>query len=235
MTETIFTEDAYAESCEAEVVAAGEKGVVLDRTVFYATSGGQPGDTGALRSAAGREVAVIDTVKDRETGDLLHVTEQGVEPPAAGDKVRAVIDWGRRHRHMRMHTCLHLICAILDSEITGASVGSEKGRIDLNLAESPDKEALGGELNRLIGEDHPVTATWISDQELAGRPELVRTMSVKPPSGLGRVRLISIEGVDLQPCGGTHVGSTAEIGRVRIGKIENKGRRNRRINVLFDE
>jgi misacylated tRNA(Ala) deacylase len=149
--------------------------------------------------------------------------------------VTAEIDWERRHRHMRMHTCLHLLCAVVTGDVTGGQIGADKGRLDFNLPDTQlDKEAITAGLNRLIDEDHPVEPRWISDAELATQPDLVRTMSVKPPSGSGRVRLLDIAGVDLQPCGGTHVRRTGEIGRVRVGKIENKGRQNRRINVLFD-
>jgi misacylated tRNA(Ala) deacylase len=159
-----------------------------------------------------------------------------VTPPAAGTKAIAEIDWERRHRLMRMHTCLHLLCAVVPGEVTGGQVGDGKGRLDFNLPEGGlDKEAIAAALNRLIEEDHPVRPVWITDAELAAKPELVRTMSVKPPTGAGRVRLLEIEGVDLQPCGGTHVRRTGEIGPIQVGKIESKGRQNRRINIAFAE
>ncbi|MGE4562583.1 MAG: alanyl-tRNA editing protein, partial [Rhodospirillales bacterium] len=172
----------------------------------------------------------------RVTGRHLHVPVDGAPALVAGDAVTAKIDWGRRHKLMRMHSTLHLLCALIDSKITGAQVGVEKSRIDFNLPDKPlDKDHISAELNRLIGENRPMSAQWITDEELASKPDLIRTMSVKPPTGVGRVRLVAIEGVDLQPCGGTHVLSTGEIGRIRVGKIENKGKHNRRINVHLDD
>ncbi len=236
MTEEIFRQDAYMRSCEATVTAVDERGIVLDRTVFYAAGGGQPGDTGVLRADGAAPVAIADTLKDRGTGEHLHVPAEGAPLLAVGDRVTAEIDWQRRHRLMRMHTCLHLLCGVIDGGVTGGSIGEAKGRLDFDLPDTAlDKQAITAQLNRLIGEDHPVSAEWITDAELADRPDLVRTMSVKPPSGAGRVRVLKVEGVDAQPCGGTHVKSTAEIGRVRVGKIENKGKHNRRVNVLFDD
>ena len=235
VTEDLFRDDAYARSCEATVTAVGDGGIVLDRTVFYYTSGGQPGDTGTLTGADGRVVAIVGTVKDRETGAHRHVSAEGAPALAPGDAVVAAIDWGRRHRLMRMHTLLHLICARVAGAITGASVGDGKGRVDLDAPEPIDRETLEAEVNALIAEDRPVTASWITDDDLAARPDLVRTMSVAPPTGTGRVRLIEVAGADLQPCGGTHVRSTGEIGPVRLGKIEKKGRHNRRVTVHLAE
>jgi misacylated tRNA(Ala) deacylase len=218
------------------VTASGPEGLRLDRTVFYPMGGGQPGDCGSLTLPDGSRLRVVDAVKGESHEDVVHVLEEGATPPAPGTQVTAEIDWDRRHRHMRMHTCLHLLCAVVTGDVTGGQIGADKGRLDFNLPDTQlDKEAITAELNRLVAEDHPVQPRWISDDELAAQPELVRTMSVKPPSGGGRVRLLDIAGVDLQPCGGTHVRQTGEIGRVRVGKIENKGRQNRRINILFDE
>jgi misacylated tRNA(Ala) deacylase len=234
--DAIFRTDPYARSCEATVLRADETGIRLDRTVFYPMGGGQPGDHGVLRLADGSVIPIRDTVKGTGPDDILHLTGPGVTPPAAGTKVTAEIDWERRHRLMRMHTCLHLLCAVVPGEVTGGQVGDGKGRLDFNLPEGGlDKEAIAAALNRLIEEDHPVRPVWISDEELAAKPELVRTMSVKPPTGAGRVRLLEIEGVDLQPCGGTHIRRTGEIGPVQVGKIESKGRQNRRINIAFAE
>ena len=232
MTEDLFRDDAYLKSCEATVVSADAAGIVIDRTVFYPTGGGQPGDTGALTWDGG-QARIVDARKGGKPGDILHVPEEDAALPPPGASVTAVIDWERRHRLMRMHTCMHLLSAIVDGEITGGQVGDGKGRVDFNLPDtSIDKEAVGADLNRLIEENHPVAATWITDAELATRPELIKTMSVKPPVGAGRVRLMRVgDGVDLQPCGGTHVAATGEIGPVEIGKIENKGRQNRRINL----
>lgn len=236
MTEHLFREDAYAKTCRATVTAADGRGIQLDRTVFYATGGGQPGDTGVLRTEDGVEISIAETRTDRETGEHLHVPAEGSPEIRAGCAVTAVVDWQRRFRLMRMHTSMHLLCALIPQSVTGGAVGEVKSRLDFNLPEGGlDKEWLTEELNRLVTEDHEVSTIWISDGELAAQPELVRTMSVKPPTGAGRVRLVKIGEVDLQPCGGTHVARTSEIGRVRIGKIENKGKQNRRINILLDE
>jgi len=235
MTEELFRKDAYLTNCAATVTGVDDRGIRLDRTVFYYTSGGQPGDTGVLRSADGREVRIVDCIKDRESGAHLHLPADGTARLAPGDRVTAEIDWPRRHRHMRMHTCLHLLSALVPGAITGAALGDIKGRIDLDAPQPLDKQRLQTDLDRLIAEDRSVRSFWISDAELAAKPELVRTMTVKPPTGQGRVRLIEVEGTDLQPCGGTHVRSTGEIGAVRIGKIDKKGKHNRRINVLFED
>jgi len=235
MTEEVFRDDAYARSCEATVVAVNERGgVILDRTVFYPTGGGQPGDSGVLRLADGGALKIATTVKADD--GIVHVPEAEQDLPVPGTAVTAEIDWDRRYRHMRMHTCLHLLCAAVPHGVTGGQIGAEKGRLDFDLGEATlDKEAITAALNRLVGEDHPVGPRWIEDAELDANPDLVRTMSVQPPRGTGRVRLLEIPGVDLQPCGGTHVRRTSEIGRVRVGKIESKGKRNRRVNVVFDE
>ncbi len=236
MTEELFREDAYVKLCQATVTAVGDGGIELDRTVFYPTGGGQAGDSGKLEGADGSIVVIVETRKDRESGALLHVPAEGSSLPQVGDTVKASLDWDRRHRLMRMHSCLHLLCSLIDGGVTGGSISEAKGRLDFDLQDTNlDKEAISAQLNQLIEADAPVGSQWISDAEMTERAELVRTMSVKPPMGQGRVRLINIEGVDLQPCGGTHVRSTGEIGRVRIGKIENKGKHNRRVNVLFDE
>lgn len=231
-TDELFREDGYLKACEATVTAVGEGGIKLDRTVFYPTGGGQPGDSGVLKFAGG-QVKIVDTRKDQDAGGILHVPEEGAALPAVGDAVTAEIDWERRHKHMRMHTCMHLLCSLVEGDVTGGQVGEAKSRLDFNIPESPDKEALGEKLNAIIAEDHPVTISWITDEELDAQPDLVRTMSVQPPRGTGRIRIIDVDGVDLQPCGGTHVKSTGEIGGVRIGKVENKGKQNRRINILL--
>jgi misacylated tRNA(Ala) deacylase len=234
MTELLFRDDAYLRSCPARVVAVDERGIRLDRTVFYPTGGGQPGDCGALRLADGTAVAIVDTIKGDSADEVIHVPAPGAAVPQPGAEVTAEIDWERRHKLMRMHTCLHLLCAVVPGAVTGGSVGDGRGRLDFDVpGASLDKEAIAAGLNRLIAEGHAVAPRWIDDAELAARPELVRTMSVKPPTGTGKVRLLEIEGVDLQPCGGTHVRDTGEIGAVEITKIENKGRQNRRINLTF--
>ena len=235
MSEELFREDAYLKSCEAKITAAVDGGIELDRTVFYPAGGGQPGDSGIIRTQYGSELEVIDTLKG-EGGEIIHVLAEDVSTmPKVGDSVTLEIDWERRFKHMRMHTTLHLLCALVDGSITGAQVGADKSRVDFNIPESPDKEKLGQDLNRLIKENHSVLISSITDAELDANPELVRSLSVAPPRGSGRVRIVNVDGVDLQPCGGTHVGATGEIGTVRIGKIENKGKQNRRINVHLVE
>ena len=236
MTEELFRDDGYLKECEATVTAASEAGIVLDQTVFYYTSGGQPGDIGTLTTADGVGIDIVDTRKDRESGTYLHVPAEGSPTLAVGDKLTARINWEQRHRYMRMHTCMHLLCSVIDGGVTGGSISNGKGRIDFDLPVLDlDKEAIAAEINQRIEENVPVTSSWISDEEMAANMDMVRTMSVKPPSGQGRVRLINVEGVDLQPCGGTHVKATGEIGPIRVGKIENKGKHNRRVNLHFVE
>ena len=234
MTEAIFREDSYLRECAATVVSADARGIVLDRTVFYPTGGGQPGDIGELRLADGGSIAIVDTVKGDGPDDIRHVPAPGSPLPEAGAAVVAAIDWERRHRHMRMHTCMHLLCAVVPGAVTGGQVGAERSRLDFDVpGEALDKAVLTEKLNALVAADHAVEPRWITDAEMAERPDLVRTMSVKPPSGHGRVRLLDIGGIDLQPCGGTHVRRTGEIGRVEVAKIENKGRQNRRVIIAF--
>ncbi|MCH9019332.1 MAG: alanyl-tRNA editing protein [Proteobacteria bacterium] len=232
--ERIFEDDAYARACDAVVISAGADGIRLDRTVFYAMGGGQPGDTGVLRLEDGAEAAIVDARRGESPGDVVHVPAEGAALPAAGAKVTAEIDWQRRHRLMRIHTCLHLLCAVVDGPVTGGQISDGKGRLDFDIPElTLDKAAITAALNRLIEENHAVRPRWITEDELAAEPELVKTMSVRPPMGQGRVRLLEIEGVDLQACGGTHVAATGEIGRVEVRKIENKGRHNRRVVIAF--
>ena len=234
MTELVFRNDAYAKSCDAIVTHVDERGIQLDRSVFYPTGGGQPGDIGMLRSSAG-DIAIAGTIKggaDEAPDTVIHVPVANGRMPAVGETVIAEIDWMRRHRLMRFHTSMHLLCSIVPGAVTGGSIGEDKARLDFDVAtDSLDREAIESRLSALVAGAHPVTSRWIADDEMATRPELVRTMSVKPPTGQGRVRLLDIEGVDLQPCGGTHVQNTSEIGRVVITKIENKGKQNRRIII----
>ncbi len=235
MTERLYEQDSYLQETEAVVVAARDDAVVLDRTVFYARGGGQPGDSGALVLPSGQTVWITDTVKG-EGEQILHLVAEGSPLPAPGDKVLARIDWDRRHRHMRMHTCMHLLCALVDAPVTGGNLNDQKGRLDFDLPESTvDKASLTAALNELIQRRIDTSLEWITDEELAAQPELVKTMSVQPPTGAGRVRLLRVGEVDLQPCGGTHVANTGEIGPVRVSKIEKKSRLNRRISVVFDE
>ncbi|MCH2323503.1 MAG: alanyl-tRNA editing protein [Pseudomonadales bacterium] len=236
MTEEIFRDDAYAQSCTANVLEADERGVILDRTVFYSEGGGQPGDTGTITTADGSSVQVVGTYKDRDGRGILHVLAKGQNPLTAGTEVTAEIDWDRRYKHMRMHSCLHLLCSLVDGGVTGGSISVEKSRLDFDLKDvTLDKEELTAGLNRLVEENHSLSASWINDEEMEAQQDLVRTMSVKPPSGTGKVRLMHVEGIDLQPCGGTHVKASGEIGQVRVSKIENKGKHNRRVNIVLTE
>jgi misacylated tRNA(Ala) deacylase len=230
MTEELFREDAFARQCDANVVGLGSDGVRLDRTVFYCTGGGQPGDRGRLVLAEGGALEVIDTVKAAE--GIVHRVAEGSALPAVGARLRAEIDWDRRHRLTRMHSALHLLCRAVDCPVTGGQVGEARSRLDFDAGEL-DKEEIAARLAQWIADDRRVRHFWIDADELAARPELVRTMSVRPPTASGRVRLVEIEGLDLQACGGTHVRSTGEIGRLEVGKIENKGRQNRRVNLLL--
>jgi misacylated tRNA(Ala) deacylase len=236
MTELLFRDDAYLRSCDARVISADARGIRLDRTVFYPMGGGQPGDNGVLRLASGQEIAIIDTIKGELPEGVFHVPAPGSMLPETAAELVAEIDWDRRHRLMRMHTCLHLLCSVVPGAVTGGQVADGRGRLDFDVpGSSLDKGEIADRLNALIAKAHPVGPRWITDEELAVQPELVRTMSVKPPSGMGRVRLIEISGVDLQPCGGTHIRNTAEIGPVAVTKIENKGKQNRRVILAFAE
>ena len=232
MTEELFREDAYARSCEARIAVVVEDGVCLDRTVFYCMGGGQPGDRGRLLLDDGAALQVVDTVKDGAR--ILHRLIDVDGLPAVGARVIGEVDWPRRHRLMRMHSALHLLCAAIGRPVTGGQVGEHKSRLDFDLQGEPvDKDQIAEVIERWIAEDHPISHRWVDAAELEARPELVRTMSVRPPTSAGRVRLVEIAGVDLQACGGTHVRSTGEIGAVSVGKIENKGRQNRRISLTL--
>ena len=237
MTELLFRDDAYLKSCEASVLAVSDKGgIVLDRTVFYATAGGQPGDKGRMVWDGG-SAAIATTVYD-EAKNVVHVPADGQPLPPIGAAVSAELDWDNRYRNMRAHTLMHLLCDSVPFPVTGGAINEDGGRIDFDIPEGqiPDKVELTARINRLIAEDHVVTFRWITDAEMAENQHLIRTMSVKPPSGTGRVRLVMIGengSVDLQPCGGTHVASTGLIGPAAVSKIENKGRINRRIRVVF--
>jgi misacylated tRNA(Ala) deacylase len=232
MTQLLYREDPYLATCEARVVGTRGNAVVLDRTICYARGGGQPGDSGSLLRGDGGVLAIADTLHG-DGGEILHVVGDDGPLPAAGEPVRIDLDWPRRHAHMRMHSCLHLLGAVLRYGVTGGNITAERSRLDFDMDASPDREAVEAELNALVERDLPVRAFWIDEAELDSRPELVRTLSVRPPRGAGRIRLLEIPEVDLQPCGGTHVARTGEIGAVRIGKIEKKGRRNRRVYVGF--
>ena len=234
MTEKLFLDDPRLRSATATVVSSAPEGIVLDRTVFYARSGGQPGDIGVLRWD-GQETPIADTIKG-EGETILHVRATGAALPPAGTTVEGEIDWDRRHRLMRMHTAMHLLCSLIKgAAVTGGSVGADRSRLDFDLPNPPPKEQIEAGLNALIEADHPVCIEWVEESVLDTNPDLVRTMSVAPPRGTGRLRLMRIGDndslVDLQPCGGTHVARTGEIGRVSVVKIENKGKQNRRIII----
>ena len=234
MTEKLFLDDPGLRSATGRCWQADPTGIVLDRTVFYARSGGQPGDVGVLRWDDG-ETVIADTVKG-EGETILHVPAPGASLPPVGATVAGEIDWDRRYRLMRMHTAMHLLCSLIKgAAVTGGSVGADRSRLDFDLPNPPPKEAIEAGLNALVEADHPVRIEWVDEAVLDADPGLVRTMSVTPPRGAGRLRLMRIgEGdapVDLQPCGGTHVARTSEIGRMTVVKIENKGRQNRRIII----
>jgi misacylated tRNA(Ala) deacylase len=239
MTESLYRTDPYLKEVEAVVAAiTPEGGIVLDRTIFYPTGGGQPGDAGVV-SWDGREIAIATTVKG-EGAEIVLIPGEAAGLPEVGQTVLQSLDWDRRHRHMRVHTALHLLSVVIPLPVTGGAIATDKGRLDFDMPETPHaKEALEDALNDLVEADLPVVEDWITDEGLAANPGLVKTMSVAPPRGQGRVRLIRIgtgpSQVDLQPCGGTHVARTGEIGRLRLGKIEKKGARNRRVNLHLDD
>jgi misacylated tRNA(Ala) deacylase len=243
VTEPLFLEDAYLRQATARVLAADERGVLLDRTNLYARSGGQPGDAGTLRWDGG-EAAVAEAIKGEaatgQPGSILHTLAPGAALPPVGAEVTLDLDWPRRHLHMRMHTTLHLLCSLMPGiYATGNQIGAQKSRLDFDLPEPPAKEWFNERLAELVAADHPTGTSWITDAELDANPQMVRTLSVQPPRGAGRVRLVRIgpqdAPIDLQPCGGTHVRSTGEIGRVEVSKLESKGRQNRRIHIVLPE
>ncbi|MBN9245610.1 MAG: alanyl-tRNA editing protein [Mesorhizobium sp.] len=237
-TEALFRDDAYLKETEAHVVAVTERGgVILDRTIFYATSGGQPGDTGSLEREDGSRIAVAATVTGETKEEIVHLPAEGQALPAVGERLRLTIDWPRRHLLMRMHAACHLLSVVCPFPITGASVAEDDSRVDFDIPDTGyTKEDVTAKLMELVHADHPIFIRWISDEEFAANPGLVKSKNVRPPSGTGRIRLVCIgEGatVDSQPCGGTHVARTGEVGEIHIGKIEKKGRENRRFRIRF--
>jgi misacylated tRNA(Ala) deacylase len=238
MTDELFREDATLLECAATVLALDDAGVVLDRTVFYPLGGGQAGDAGALVNEAGAVLTIVDTRKHKDRpGDIAHVPApgSGLAAFAPGTRVTARIDAARRLAHRRFHTTTHLLCALVPHPVDGCSITAGYARLDFHMNEALDKEALNGGIARLVAEAHAVRHRWISEAELDANPQLVRSMSVQPPRGLGRIRVLEIEGVDLQPCGGTHVSNTAEIGAVIVTKIEKKSAMTRRVVLGFAE
>jgi misacylated tRNA(Ala) deacylase len=235
-TELIFREDAYLDRVAATVLRVNERGgVVLDRTVFYATGGGQPGDVGTLTREDGSILPIATAVwDDAAKTEIAHVAPEGAALPAPGEQVGAAINWPIRHARMRIHTALHLLSVALPYPVTGGSIGDGEGRLDFDIPDAGlDKDAITARLAEMVARNAAVTERWISDAELDANPSLVKTMSVKPPRGSGRVRLIEIEGLDLQPCGGTHVRRTGEIGAVTVTGIEKKGKQNRRVRIAL--
>ncbi|MCO5066020.1 MAG: alanyl-tRNA editing protein [Rhizobiaceae bacterium] len=236
-TELIFREDAYRKEDEARVVAVDERGILLDRTIFYGTSGGQPGDTGKLLRGDGAAIDIVSTVTGHTKDEIVHVPAPGGSLPEIGERLQLAIDWPRRYKLMKMHTACHLLSVIYPYPITGASVSEDDSRVDFDFSEGEySKEDATARLMEMVEANHPVFTRWITEDELAANPGLVKSKNVRPPSGTGRIRLVCIgenAAVDSQPCGGTHVASTGEIGQIHIGKIEKKGRENRRFRIRF--
>jgi misacylated tRNA(Ala) deacylase len=232
--ERLFRDDAYLKSCAARVVALSERGIELDRTVFYPRGGGQPGDTGGLRRADGVEVRIVDARQGEGAATVVHVPEPGAPALAVGDLVTAELDWERRYAHMRIHTALHVLSCVVAAPVTGGHIAADKGRLDFDIDMSRlDAERIERDLNALLERDGVTETVWITDAELDAQPELVKTMSVQPPRGAGRVRLLKIPGIDLQPCGGTHVRHLAEIGRIKVLRLRSEGKRNKRVEIGF--
>ena len=232
-TKLIFRDDWYARSTEATVIGISERGgILLDQTVFYATGGGQPGDSGTLTRSDGTSIAIATAVWDDSAKSVVaHVPREGSALPDLGEKLVASLDWPLRLARMRMHTALHLLSVALPYPVTGGSIGDGEGRLDFDIPDAVEKEMVQGKLDALLAQDAAVTDRWISDAELDANPALVKTLSVQPPRGSGRIRLVDIAGIDLQPCGGTHVRQTSEIGKVDVISIEKKGKLNRRIRL----
>jgi misacylated tRNA(Ala) deacylase len=237
-TEVLFRDDSYLREADAKVVRINDRGgIVVDRTIFYATSGGQPGDTGFIDRADGTRMAIAGTITGETKEEILHIPAAGTALPQAGEALRLVIDWERRYRLMRMHTACHLLTVVCPFPITGAAVAEDDSRVDFDIPDAGfTKEDVTRALDELVAANHPVFTRWITDEELAANPGLVKSKNVRPPAGTGRIRLVCIGDsavVDSQPCGGTHVKTTGEVGEIHIGKIEKKGRENRRFRIRF--
>ena len=228
----LFIENPYLKEFDAKIVNINTNQITLDQTAFYARSGGQPGDVGKL-TINGVTINIIDTIKDQEN-NTIHITENNIELEI-GEKIQGIINWDKRYKHMRMHSALHLLCSVIPLDVTGGQIGYDKSRLDFNAQDYKiEKEKIEYKINNLVKENYEISYQWITNDELEKQPELVRTMSVQPPKIKGKIRLVKIGNVDLQPCGGTHVKSTSEIGEIKIGKIENKGKMNRRVNLLIN-
>ncbi len=231
----VYYDDSYQKELRAKVTAVDGEWIELDQTIFYPLGGGQPGDSGVITGPDGKTHQVLDTRKSDSPGQIKHQLDSDAHALSPGDSVDTAIDWQRRFKHMRMHTSMHLLGSLIPVPVTGGSVGAEKSRLDFNLGEHQiDKQDLTTRINALVKEAHPVVFGTITEAELDERPELVRTMSVQPPRGAGDIRTVRVENVDFQPCGGTHVNNTREIGVIRVSKIENKGKRNRRVHLVLE-
>ena len=235
-TELLFRDDAYLQTASARVTAVHAQGIELERTIFYPLGGGQVGDSGFLVRSSGERIAVVDTRRDAARDAVLHLTAAGPPAPEPGEVLMLEIDWPRRHRLMRLHTALHLMSCVVVAPVTGGNIAPDRARLDFDIDMSLlDAQRIEREMNTLIGRGIATETVWISDDELDARPDLVKTMSVQPPRGSGRVRLLRIAGIDLQPCGGTHVRNIAEIGGIRVVRIRNEGRRNRRVEIALTD
>jgi misacylated tRNA(Ala) deacylase len=233
-TELLFRDDAYLKSATARVLEVHERGIVLDRTIFYPLGGGQPGDTGALVRTSGERIAIADTRKGEAPGSVLHIPVSGASGPEPGETLVMEIDWGRRYSLMRLHTALHLMSCVVVAPVSGGNIAPDKGRLDFDIDMTLlDAERITRETNALIASGVTTETVWITDEELDAQPDLVKTMSVQPPRGVGRVRLLKIPGIDLQPCGGTHVRNIAEIGGIRVTRIRNEGKHNKRVEIVL--
>lgn len=233
-TELLFRDDAYLRHAGARVVAVHERGIELDRTIFYPLGGGQPGDTGVLVRESGERIALADTRKGETPGSVLHVPAHGMSRPEPGESLALELDWVRRYSLMRLHTALHLLSCVVIAPVTGGNIAPDRARLDFDIDMTLlDGERIARETNALIASGAATETVWITDEELDAQPELVKTMSVQPPRGVGRVRLLRIPGIDLQPCGGTHVRNIAEIGGIRVTRIRNEGKRNKRVEIAL--
>ncbi|HEY1284214.1 MAG TPA: alanyl-tRNA editing protein [Steroidobacteraceae bacterium] len=235
-TEPLFRDDAYLKTATANVTAVTEKGIELDRTIFYPMGGGQAGDTGVLVRANGERIAVVDTRKGEAMGAVIHLIAPGAPLLEIGEPLTVEIDWARRYRLMRIHTAMHVLSCVVVAPVTGGNISPDKGRLDFDIDVSLlNAEKIEREANDIIARGIATETVWITDEELDARPELVKTMSVQPPRGAGRVRLLKIPGVDLQPCGGTHVRNIAEIGGIRVVRIKSEGKRNKRVEIVLGD
>ena len=233
MTIELFREDGYLKSCQCRVTQIFENGFSVNQTVFYPMGGGQPGDTGDAKLADGKIIVIDDCRKDKETGEIVHCVGEGGELPNLGEEIVLELNWDRRHRLMRMHSCMHMLCVALPFPVTGGAIRDGSARLDFDLPEPPAKEELEDSLNQIIQGNHAMSLSWITDEEMSQNADLVKTMSVAPPTGSGKVRLVKFGDVDLQACGGTHVANSSEIGLIKVASIKNKGKQNRRVTIEF--